>query len=634
MPVADLRAEVRDRVTYVVERFLARGAGYRLLFIAGLLGLMSVAGGGVVLLLDGGFDQPGEAFWWAFLRLSDPGYLGDDTGRVQVVVATALTVLGYVVFVGALVATMTQWLNATLARMELGLTPVRFRGHVAILGWTERTPAIVREMLGSEGRLARWLQALGARHLRVVILAEPDRGHPREELLQELPRLAGRVVMRSGSPLRLRDLERVAASHSAAVVVPGSDAPYDGHASQDARTVKSLLALAELCRRHEIEDLPAFVGELYDPRTAETVLSAYPGRCELVATEPLVGRVLAASAAEPGLAAVVELLLGQGTGVAVRIVDDHPHDGVPWSEVTLARRSAIPMGFVRSVAGPARDEIVLNPALDRIVRQDDRIIVLTGDGAAMLEPLPRESVVTPLGPVKEILVLGWNRKAPRMLEELHVRLGAGIRVRALSTRSAESRRQTVVDDGAAVPDGWVEHLVGDYSAAAVLGREMVGDADRIILLASDVLSSGQEADARTMATLLHLSHRLGPRRPHIVAELHDASGVDLVRRYADDVLVSPRIAADFLGQVVLRRELHGIFADLVGGGGLDLRLVSATELGAVGRSMTYETLSALGRDRQAVVLGVSLRSDAGPRLLPSPSDRFDLTDEDSIVLVR
>ena len=155
-----------------------------------------------------------------------------------------------------------------------------------------------------------------------------------------------------------------------------------------------------------------------------------------------------------------------------------------------------------------------------------------------------------------------------------------------------------------------------------------------ILLASEVLSSGEEADAKTIGTLLNLSHELGKERPHVVVELADGSAVDIVTPYAEDVLVSPRIAADFLGHVVLRRELHGVFADLVGGGGTDLRLVTASELDIVGRSLTFAELAEEGRARRMVVLGVSLVADDGPRLLPSPKDRFELTDEDCVVLVR
>ena len=119
-----------------------RGASHRLLLIAAALGLISVFGGAAVLRAGTGFEDFGEAVWWAFLRLSDPGYLGDDVGALNRTVSTVITVAGYVVFLGALVAVMTQWLEERMERLESGLTPVARDDHVLVLGWTHRTETV------------------------------------------------------------------------------------------------------------------------------------------------------------------------------------------------------------------------------------------------------------------------------------------------------------------------------------------------------------------------------------------------------------------------------------------------------------------------------------------------------------
>ena len=74
--------------------------------------------------------------WWAFLRLTDPGYLGDDEGNWRRVVSTWLTVSGYVLFMGTLIAILTQWLNRTMRALEQGLTPITVRGaHCGARQW-------------------------------------------------------------------------------------------------------------------------------------------------------------------------------------------------------------------------------------------------------------------------------------------------------------------------------------------------------------------------------------------------------------------------------------------------------------------------------------------------------------------
>ena len=152
-----------NRLKFELERFVVRSPLHRLLFIALLIGAVSLGAGLLAHRTGGPFASTGDAVWWAFLRLTDPGYLGDDQGAVLRTISTVVTVVGYVLFLGALIAIMTQWLNATMQQLESGLTPIAANDHVLILGYSSRTAAIVRELLVSEGRVERFLQARGAR---------------------------------------------------------------------------------------------------------------------------------------------------------------------------------------------------------------------------------------------------------------------------------------------------------------------------------------------------------------------------------------------------------------------------------------------------------------------------------------
>jgi hypothetical protein len=60
-----------------------KGAHYRLLFAVALIGLVSVAAGTLAMKVDGGSRHWSDAVWWAFLRLTDPGYLRDDVGVIR-----------------------------------------------------------------------------------------------------------------------------------------------------------------------------------------------------------------------------------------------------------------------------------------------------------------------------------------------------------------------------------------------------------------------------------------------------------------------------------------------------------------------------------------------------------------------
>lgn len=110
--------------------------------------------------------------------------------------------LGYLLFLGLLIAILTQWMNELIERIESGTRPVRLADHVLILGWTHRTPYIVLELLRTRGRVTRFLETRDASILRIVVLAEQ-----REEIALGVLTVAGEVHLNPdrGERLAIRD---------------------------------------------------------------------------------------------------------------------------------------------------------------------------------------------------------------------------------------------------------------------------------------------------------------------------------------------------------------------------------------------------------------------------------------------
>jgi hypothetical protein len=108
------RARRLDQLRLGLERLLLRGLHYRLLLAASIVLLVALLGGLLMRVLAPGFDEVGESVW------TDPGYLGDDEGLVGRTVSTMVTVLGYLLFLGLLIAILTQWMNELIERIESG----------------------------------------------------------------------------------------------------------------------------------------------------------------------------------------------------------------------------------------------------------------------------------------------------------------------------------------------------------------------------------------------------------------------------------------------------------------------------------------------------------------------------------
>ncbi len=302
------------RLKFTLERLLLRGVHYRLLAAALIVGTVAVVAGVVVRLLDPQFEELSGALWWAFLRLTDPGYLGDDEGTVSRTVSTVVTVLGYVLFLGLLIAILTQWMNDWIRRVEAGLSELPFSDHILILGWNHRTPSIVLELLRTRGRVTRFLKARDADTLRIVILDETVDVGLRDTLRSALGSHWDdrRVILRRGNPLHLDGLERASFRTAAAIILPGADFATALPGVSDAEVIKALASISH--HAGDSDRHPQAVAALYNASRRQVAAAAYPGPLEVVNADQSVARLLAQSALQPGVWGVYAELLSINDG--------------------------------------------------------------------------------------------------------------------------------------------------------------------------------------------------------------------------------------------------------------------------------------------------------------------------------
>ena len=243
----------KNSFLFQLEQLIVRGPLWRFALMLVLVVLVALVAGLLVRAIAPGFDSGEDAVWWAFLRLTDPGYLGDDEGMAKGAVSTVLTILGAALFTGALIAILVQWLNNTIERLELGLTPVTLDAHFVLAGWNSRTLTIIEEFLVSQGRVERFLRQRGARRLRIALLAERVDASLRQEIKRQLGERwnARQIILRSGSPLNLDDLERVDFAHAGAILIPAADTTASSTLDADTHTVKTLMTMGAA-----LEDMP------------------------------------------------------------------------------------------------------------------------------------------------------------------------------------------------------------------------------------------------------------------------------------------------------------------------------------------------------------------------------------------
>jgi hypothetical protein len=632
-----------DRIRFGFERLLLRGLRYRLLLAASIVAAVALLAGGLVVLSDAGFSGLGEAVWWAFLRLTDPGYLGDDEGVVRRSVSTAVTVLGYVLFLGLLIAILTQWLGELISKLESGVTPVALSDHVVLLGWTHRTPTIVSELLHTRGRAKRFLARRGARELRIVILAE----HVDAALARELRERIGtpwndrQVMLRSGTPLRSDHLERVAFRSAAVLILPGADHAERNPDAVDAQTVKTLMAVSRHAGQSGTAP-PLAVAELHDGRKADVARRAYAGDSEILPADDIISRLVAQSVRQRGLCSVFTELVTLNRGNALHIRQNQSQSGVRFGELRGAFPRAIPLGMLRA-GGQGLD---LNPDPETIVEPDDLLVFIArsfegctpGASPRAVAAAPPISVRSrPALENRRLLILGWSRKVPALLREFGRYGGDAFEIDVVSSTPVEAREEALERCASEAPAGSVRQIEASYTTTGVLERLEPQGYDNIVLLASERLEEAEQADATTVFTYLSLRALLPEhgRRPELFVELLDEENQFLFQQDREDVMVSPLAVSYLLSQVSLRRELAAVFQELSQPWGAQIVLHSAREYLDTDGPSSFEELDSAAAARGEIALGMRCLHGphAGLALNPDRDAEWRLAPDDEVVVL-
>ncbi len=617
-----LPGRLKNRVKFEVERFILFRSLHQFLLIAVMIALVAVIGGLAVYILTDDFARLPEAIWWSFLRLTDPGYIGDDAGGIRRTISTIVSVLGYVLFLGALIAVMTQGLNQAMGRLQRGLTPIAQNDHILILGWSNRTPIIVQQLLMSETRVASFLKRSGASDLKIVILAE-ELTH---EIMVDIRALLGsywnarKITLRSGTPLRIEHLERVDFRHASVIILPSGEFGEDTLEYPDGRTIKTLLSMGKGVAKEEREDLPMMVAEIRDYRKREIAQAAYGGPIEVLESDLFLARLLSQIIRVPGLSHIYYELLTHEVGNEIYLRS--------WPEVVGVRACDLPEMFPGAVIlGLYRNDIrrfhPLTAVGEQPVGKGDRLVLIAPGAETDLlldeERIPSRTPLEAEEPPVEfsggkdrrslphrLLILGWNRTIPPLLSILEDYSDEVYEITNLSLITPEERLTRLARRGVELNETQVTWMTGEYTSMPELEALEPWRFNTVLICSSEWLETGGESDARTVLGYLVLDSILEGKgiRPHVVTQLMDESNAPLFPEDRCETLTGPVVLSHLLAQIGLQRNLRGLFEELFGPGGAEIFFRPVTDYLPAGTTTTFEELRQACFRRDQILIGL------------------------------
>jgi hypothetical protein len=228
---------------------------------------------------------------------------------------------------------------------------------------------------------------------------------------------------------------------------------------------------------------------------------------------------------------------------------------------------------------------------------------------------------------------------PALVHEFSTYHDTRVELTLVSTFSAVERQKQLGRTGAgSITDPRL--VEADYSVEAELRAIDPGQYDSVILLSSDRLASGEEADARAMVACLLLEEIISARepRPQVVLELSDPHNELLMGRREGEVIISPMLLSHMLAQVALRPELRVVIDELFTAGGPEISFRKPSEFGALPAHMTFAELAWHGRQLGETVLGLyrgahSGRADQRLEINPPRDAPVAIVDGDQILVL-
>lgn len=632
----------RDRLRYWFDNTMSRGpvALIAWLFLVSVLVIAVLSGAVVALGLDP--DKRGfvQVAWAGLMRTLDAGTMGGDQGSWTFLLVMLLITLAGIFIVSTLIGILTTGIEAKLDELRKGRSFVAEKNHTVILGWSPQIFTVLSELIEANQNQRRPC---------VAVLAEMDAVEMQDEIAARIPDSGRtRIVVRNGSPIDPADLEIVnpEAARSVIILAPEMDDP-------DPHVIKVILALTNAPARPEAHRYH-IVASLREKKNFDVARMVGRDEVQLVLAGELIARVTAQTCRQSGLSVAYTELLDFG-GDEIYFKHEPALAGKRFGDALFAYAESAVIGL-RFADG----RIQLNPPMDTPLGRDDRVIAISADDDTIrLSSGPRapieEAVIrtgTPQAQAPErTLILGWNDRAGTIVGELDNYVGAGSIVQVVADRPSipEAPQSSHVLPARTFENLRVYFRPGDTSDREVLDGLQVETYDHIIVL-SDVHHNGngrvadpQQADARTLITLLHLrdiADRLN-QDFSIVSEMLDIRNRELAdATRADDFIVSDKLISLLLSQVSENRELAAVFTELFSPAGSEIYLKPAGDYVEPGRPVDFYTVLESARRQGQIAIGYRLCSKAfdhdaayGVKLNPRKSDRFALSPEDKVIVL-
>ncbi len=609
---------ISQRIRYIFDNLMSKGTFAPIFLLLGcaLLIILAIAfglyltgfipGEGTQVLGISNQDDPSfiEVLWLTVLRTLDGGVISQDPINIGFLVFMFMSTAVGIFFVSALIGIVNSGVVRKMSDLRKGRSFVVEYNHTVILGWSFQVFPIISELvIANENQ----------KNLSIAILAEKDKVEMEDEIRAKIGDTRNtKVVCRTGNPIDLRDLGiiNLNAARSIIIIAPDTRDP-------DSSVIKTILAITNNPHRKPLPEKYHIVAEIRDPRNVPIALIAGRDEVQLVIFDHLVSRITAQTCRQPGLSVVFTELL-DFSGDEIYFQEEAKMVGRSFVETMFSYETSSIIGVRRR-----NGDILLKPPMDIRIETGDKLIAISEDDDTIIPSGMTEYGIDP-GAIRKspryeprtpeaTLILGWNRRAKLIINELDKYVYPGSKLTIVSEDTIVEKELSIYC--ADLENQTVTFWLGDTTNRKILDELSIEQFDHIIVLSQTEEKDVQSTDARTLNTLLHLRD-IADNKGHrfsIVSEMLDDRNRELAEiTHTDDFIVSVKLDSLMLSQISENKELKTVFETLFSSGGPSIHIKPAEYYVELGRPANFYTIMESARQQNQIALGYKLHN-AKPR---------------------
>lgn len=623
----------RQKLRYKFDNLMSKGT-IALIGWLGLLSLLLVSIAGIVLTISGFAQDDGssldfiEAAWESLMRTLDPGTMGGDTGWGFRLTMLGVT-LGGIFIVSTLIGVLASGISNKLDELRKGHSFVVEKNHTLILGWSEKIFPIISELIIANSN---------QKNPVIVILATKDKVEMEDDIASKIPNTKNtRIICRNGSTVDLNDLEIVNPHEAKSIIIlaPEGNEP-------DIDVIKTILALTNNPKRKH--GSYHIVAEISDGKNKDVAEMIGNNEVTLVHSEDLISRVIAQTCRQSGLSIVYTELL-DFDGAEIYFQEEPGLSGKTFKDAVMGYEDSAIIGL-RFKDG----KIQVNPPMgtklqsgDAVIAisEDDDTVRLSGKTSFDIDINAISGGAEKKAETENTLILGWNNRACSIIKELDSYLAQGSTLTIVA--SGQGVEDEMNDVKKIISNQVLTYINGNISDRELLDSLGLEKFNHIILLCYSDLMPEQEADSKTLITLLHLRN-IEEKTGHdfsIVSEMMDIRNKELAEvTEADDFIISNKLISLMLSQLSENAELKAVFDDLFDSDGSEIYVKPVSNYIKPGVAVNFYTIAEAAAAKGEIAIGYRVDTYShnpekayGVVVNPKKSEKVTFTEKDKIIVI-